>query len=153
MDADDAHDYGLVLLRFAPALVFLMHGGGRLLGVGPYAGSVGGFAGFLGGQGVPAAIAFAWLVTLLEVLGGLALIAGALTRLIAIGLAVNMLVATAIVHLPNGYAVGDGGYELALLLAMVMAGLALTGPGEKSVDMRMFQEEPTPRALWERVAG
>lgn len=150
---DDTTDHGLVLLRFAPALVFLMHGGGRLLGVGPYAGSVGGFAGFLGGQGVPAAMLFAWLVTLLEVVGGLALLAGALTRLFALGLAVNMLVATVLVHLPNGYAVGDGGYELSLTLLLLMLAVALTGPGDHSVDRRVFEEEPTPRALWERVAG
>lgn len=149
---DERAHYGLVLLRFAPAVVFLVHGVGRF-GVGPYAMSMGQFAGFLGSLGVPAAAAMAWVVTLLEVAGGVALLAGAFTRIAASLLAVDMFVAMVLVHLPNGFPAGDGGYEFTFVLTFAMAALALIGAGDYSVDARFFEEEPTPRALWERVAG
>jgi len=55
--------------------VFLVHGLQKLLVMG-----FGGVAGFFGSLGVPAPGLFAVLVTLVEVLGVLALILGLLTR-------------------------------------------------------------------------
>src|SRR3712207_593592 len=75
------------------------------------------------------------IVTLAELLGGLALILGLFTRLAAISLGVGMLVATLTVHLPNGFSVlPNGGYEFTLVLLATSVALAVGGPGEAALD-------------------
>jgi putative oxidoreductase len=73
------------------------------------------------------------VVTLVEFLGGLALLLGLLTRWAAIPLAVGMLVAMLTVHLQAGFFLPNG-YEYALTLLAANVGLVLLGSGEASVD-------------------
>ncbi len=73
------------------------------------------------------------VVTLIELLGGLALLLGLFTRWIAIPLAIDMLVAILAVHLRGGFFLPDG-YEFALTLLAANVALALMGSGEASVD-------------------
>src|SRR5215211_8619069 len=124
MEADrvsEARGWGLTVLRIVVGMVFLVHGLQKLLVMG-----FGGVAGFFGSLGVPAPGLFAVIVTLVEVLGGLALILGLLTRLAAILLAVDMLVAILAVHLPNGFFVNNGGYEFPLVLLASCVALAVS---------------------------
>ena len=53
------------------------------------------------------------------VIGGICLIIGLFTRFFAAALAIEMLIALIVVHLPKGYAVGAGGYEYVLLIGAV----------------------------------
>jgi putative oxidoreductase len=46
---------------------------------------------------------------------------------------VDMIVATLLVHLPNGIFVADGGFELTLILAAAAITLALSGAGRFSL--------------------
>ncbi len=124
-----ARGWGLTVLRIVVGIVFLVHGLQKLLVMG-----FGGVAGFFGSLGVPAPGLFAVLVTLVEVLGGLALIVGLLTRLAAILLALDMLVAILTVHLPNGFFVNNGGYEFPLVLLASCVALAVAGAGEAALD-------------------
>jgi putative oxidoreductase len=96
--------WGLAILRVVVGIVFLVHGFQKLFLMG-----FDGVAGVMGSLGVPAPGLFAVIVTLVELLGGLALILGLFTRLAAIPLAVDMLVATLTVHLPNGFSVLPNG--------------------------------------------
>ncbi len=73
-------------------------------------------------------------LVLTEVVGGTALILGLFTRLAAVPLAFSMLVATVLVHLPNGFFSSSGGVEFTLLLTVACVALALTGPGKASLD-------------------
>lgn len=89
-------------------------------------------------MGVPAADFAAPAVAILELVGGIALILGVLTRIVAALLVVNMLGALFLVHVSAGVFVANGGYELVLLLAAAAFALALTGPGRLSVDRALF---------------
>jgi putative oxidoreductase len=127
-------EYNPFLLRLALGIVMVAHGADKI-------GGVGGFAGFLDSMGVPVAIVFAWIVTIVELGGGLLLLAGVLTRYVALLMAVDMAVATVLVHLPNGFFASDGGVELTLLLFLVSVALALQGAGPLSLERQLLGEE------------
>ena len=121
--------WGLTVLRVVVGIVFLVHGAQKLFVFG-----FGGVAGLLEGLGVPAPGLFAVVVTVVEIVGGIALILGLFTRIAAIMLAVDMLVATLTAHLPNGFFAQNGGYEFTLLLLAASVALAVAGPGEAALD-------------------
>ena len=89
-------------------------------------------------MGVPAAELAAPLVATLELAGGIALILGVLTRVFAALLALDMLGAFFLVHASAGVFVGNGGYELVLLLAAGALAIALAGAGRISADAALF---------------
>lgn len=85
--------------------------------------------------GLPAPDAFVYLVGLLEVGGGLLLLAGLATRLVALALAGNMLGAIVVSGIGEGEVLPSLTLAPALLLAMLF--LIWTGPGSRSLDERM----------------
>lgn len=87
---------------------------------------------------VPAAQIVAPVVATLEVAGGIALIAGILTRVFAALLAVDMLGALLLVHAPAGIFVDKGGFEFVLALAAASLAIALAGAGGFSADAALF---------------
>lgn len=89
-------------------------------------------------MGVPAAQVTAPVIATLELLGGLALILGVLTRVFAVLLAADMLGALFLVHASAGVFVATGGYELVLLLAAAALAVALVGAGTLSADRALF---------------
>jgi putative oxidoreductase len=119
--------YNTLFLRLALGVVMVVHGADKV-------GGVAGFAGFLDSMGIPVAIVFAWIVTVVELVGGLLILAGVFTRYVALLFAVDMAVATVLVHLPNGFSASDGGYELTLVLFLVAIALALQGAGPLSLE-------------------
>lgn len=122
-------DAGLLLIRLMVGVVFLYHGQGKLFG------GLEGFAGYLGSMGVPAPQFAALLAALSEFVGGLVLIAGVAFRFALWPLVFTMLVAAFKAH-AGKFSLQDGGMEYALTLGVVVAGLALTGPG--SLALRKF---------------
>jgi putative oxidoreductase len=98
-------------------------------------------------MGVPVANVAAPLVAGLELAGGLALILGVLTRVVAALLAVNMLGALFMVHASAGVFADKGGYELVLLLGAAALALALTGAGRVSVDRLLFGRKGSKLAV------
>ena len=96
----------------------------------------GGIANFRGNverTGVPLPGIMAWVAALAEVVGGGLLVLGWLTRPAALALCGNMAVAIGRVHWKNGL-VGQGGYELALLMLGSLLTLIFAGPGAISID-------------------
>ena len=133
-------DISLLLLRIATGAIFAVHGGQKLFIYG-FEGVAGGFA----QMGVPLAGLVGPLVGLVEFFGGLALVAGLLTRPAAFGLAITALGATLIVHLPAGFFL-PGGYEFVLMLFAASVALMLSGAGSWSVDSLLAQRRVAPAA-------
>lgn len=124
-----AASMGLLVLRIVVGAVFAAHGAQKIFEF-TIPGTIGSFA----GMGVPLAEIAAPAVAFLELVGGILLILGFLTRPVGILLAIDMAVAFALVHLPAGLWVGDGGYEFVAVLGVAALALALTGAGRYSVD-------------------
>jgi len=130
-------------LRIMLGIAFLYHGWPKVFTSQGHQG----FAGMLGSLGVPAPAMTAWLVGLAEVVGGLALIAGAFVAIASVVLIIDMLVAMFMVHLPNGFnfvnitgtgkqgpVFGMPGAEVNLLYIAGLLALAIGGAGGWSVD-------------------
>lgn len=120
--------WGPLPVRLVLGLVFLMHGGQKLFVFG-----LAGTAGFFSQIGIQPALLWATVVTLTELLGGLALLLGFLTRYAALLFAVEMVVAIVAFHLPKGFFLPQG-YEFALTLLGGSLILLLSGPGPLSLD-------------------
>lgn len=137
--------YGPLALRIGIGVVYFVHGIGKLFAIGPAAVGVTGFTGFLGSLGVPAPALFAWIVTLVEVVGGLAILLGVLTRYAAALVAVDALVATLIYHAPNGFVVTQNGFEFTLVNFFAALALVATGAGAYSLERAIRGEEWVPK--------
>lgn len=127
--ADILGAWGIALLRVVAGVVFFMHGQQKLFDTG-----IDGVEGFFASEGIPAAGLAAVAVTLVEMVGGLALIVGLATRVAGLLLAVDMAVALLVVHAANGFYAGEGGVEFVLLLGATALALVLTGPGAAALD-------------------
>ncbi|MDX2201888.1 MAG: DoxX family protein [Hyphomicrobiaceae bacterium] len=116
--------YAALLLRLGLGTLFLAHG--LLLKVMTF--GIAGTVGYFQSIGYPGA--FAYLVILGEIGGGLALILGAHTRLIAILLLPIMIGAT-LQHLPNGwlFSAKGGGWEFPAFWTILLVVQALLGDG------------------------
>jgi len=131
-------DIAWTIVRLGLGIVFFAHGSQKMLGwFGGY-----GFKGTMGffTQAMHIPAVFAFLAIAAEFFGGLGLIVGLLSRVAAFGIAVNMLVAIFMVHLPNGLFMnwsgqqkGEGIEYHLLVLAMTVA-LMIRGAGAFSLD-------------------
>ena len=119
-----AANAGLTLLRvFTGLSLAFAHGIGKL----PPSEGLIERAGTLG---FPAPIVFAWAAGLSELLGGIFLALGFLTRIASFFIAVTMLTAILGVHAADPYA----RKELALLYFFVAVAFMLKGAGDWSID-------------------
>lgn len=128
-------DLGPLILRIGLALVFLAHGWPKLNPNSEMKGTAG-FAGFLNQMGVPLPTFFAWVVTLLETAGAVLLILGLGTRILAVGLAINMLVAIylAKIRMMKASFSGQNGWEFEFALMAGSLALLFSGAGSLSLD-------------------
>jgi putative oxidoreductase len=118
--------FGLAVLRVVVGIVFLTHGYQKIFKM-----HLGGVSGFFGHLGIPLPVLFAVVVMVVEFAGGILLITGLATRIPSVLLAIDMIVALLVVHLPGGYLKSGG--ELPLLLLAGVICLALAGGGAGSL--------------------
>lgn len=131
----------LLLLRLVVGFGFVVHGWAKW-SRGPEK-----FGALLHSLGVPFPDAMAWLVTSVELLGGIALLVGLWVTLISIPLIVSMLVAIFAVHMKYGYSsintigladtgplFGPPGYEINILYIAGLFTLAMRNPIPLSID-------------------
>jgi putative oxidoreductase len=123
----------LTILRVIAGVVFAAHGWQKFNDF-----TIAGTQASFTKMGVPAPEIAAPVISTLELVGGIALILGVLTRVFAALLTLDMLGALVLVHAPAGLFVSEGGYELVLVLAAATSAVALAGPGRFSVDRALF---------------
>ena len=140
-------DRGLLLLRAILGVVFIAHGAQKLFVYG-----LPGVAGSLASLGIPFPEVNAVLITATEFGGGLALLAGAATRVAAAFVAFAMGVAVVTVHLSHGFFAPQG-VEFPLTLLVANLAIVLTGAGRYSVDA-LFTPRPAAEAQgqWKAAA-
>jgi putative oxidoreductase len=129
-------EWGLTFLRLVVGAVFLRHGLLKLLG---FHAAVGLFE----AMHMPLPFLSAVVVTLVEVLGGAAILLGLFPRLAAALIAIDMLVAVLVVYFKPTF-FQKGGIELPITLFAASVALALLGGGAASLDNFIFK--PTSRA-------
>jgi len=149
------HRWALLPLRVIVGVGFFAHGLAKW-NRGPEK-----FAKLLALIGTPVPGAAAWVVTLVELLGGVALIVGAFVLLASIPLVLSMLVAMFTIHVHYGFSAintigltatgpvfGPPGYEVNLLYICALVAVALAGPGALSVDgwIRAMRRQPPGRS-------
>jgi putative oxidoreductase len=124
-------DLGRLVLRVALAVLLLFHGVSKLMG------GVGFITGMLAKMGLPAAIGY--LVYVGEVIAPLLILFGVWTRLAALIVAGNMIVAVLLVHTKQFFTMSDtGGWALELqgMYFFAAIALALLGAGRYSIGGR-----------------
>jgi putative oxidoreductase len=105
------------------------------------------FVNVLHALGVPAPKVMAWATIVVELVGGLAVLVGALVPIVSVPMAAVLLVAMFKVHLAYGFSsvkllsvteagaqFGRPGYEVNLLYLACLATLVMGGPGPWAVD-------------------
>ena len=132
------NDGATTILRLVLGVIFFAHGDQKMLGwFGGY-GFTGTMGFFTGMMHIPAL--FAFLAIAAEFFGGLGLIFGFLTRIAALGIFSNMVVAITLVHYQYGLFMNwsgtqkGEGYEYHLLVLAITVFLMIRGAGAVSVD-------------------
>jgi len=143
------NDAATAILRLALGVVFFAHGAQKMLGWFGGSGFSGTMSFFTETMHIPAVLAF--LAIAAEFFGGLGLIVGLLSRVAALGITVNMVVAIAMVHHQFGFfmnwfgAQKGEGYEYHLLVIAMAVLVILRGAGAVSLD-RALTAAPAAQA-------
>ena len=121
-------DAGKLVLRLVLGILILLHGISKLMnGIGP-------IEGMLVAKGIPAF--FAWAVYVGEVLAPVLIVLGLYTRIAALAIVANMLVAIALAHTAQLWKLNStGGWDLELqgMFLFGAVAVALLGAGRYSV--------------------
>jgi putative oxidoreductase len=119
---------GIILLaRVLLAILFIVAGFGKLTG------GAAGLSGMLGGMGFPAPMLVAYLVGIIEFVGGLAILVGFVTRPVAYVLALFTVGTILIAHMGADQST-QAMKNLAIVGGFLL--LAVTGAGAYSVDAK-----------------
>jgi putative oxidoreductase len=129
------NEAGATILRIVLGATFLIHGAAK------FQGGIENTVGFFDSLGLPGFTAY--LVALIELVGGLAMVLGVGTRIISILFAIVLAVAIVKVKLAGGF-LGNGqmaGYELDLALLAISIYLAMTNKSLFALDNLLFQSK------------
>lgn len=142
------HDYSALWMRVMLAVIFFPHGAQKLFG-------------WFGGAGFDTTMArfemvgVPWImglmVMLVEFVGAFLLLAGALSKLVAAGLAAVMLGAIVLVQWPHGFFMNwsgqqaGEGIQFSLLAIALAVAVVMRGSGAWSVDNQLQERFAHPR--------
>ena len=115
--------HALGILRIVAALLFMAHGAQKLFGF-PAAPDF----------GLPPAFSLLWFGAVLEFFGGLLVLVGLFTRIVAFILCGEMAVAYWMFHAPKSFFPVLNGGDAAILYCFVFLYIVFAGPGAWSID-------------------
>lgn len=136
-----ANDVALLILRLTAAVVMWPHGAQKALGLFGGPGLAGAVAGMSGHLGLPAIVVY--LVVTVEFIGPVLLVLGVITRIAALGIAIDMACAAILVHAPNGFFMdfsgkqAGEGVEFFIPIVGIGLTLAIAGPGRIALMKRI----------------
>lgn len=129
------HEAAATILRLVLGATFLVHGAAK------FQGGIENTVGFFESLGFPGFSAY--IVALIELVGGLAMLMGVGTRVVSILFAIVLAVAVVKVKLAGGF-LGNGqmaGFELDLALLAMSVFLAITNKSLFALDNVIFQSK------------
>lgn len=122
------------LIRFIAGVMMIPHGYAKVFG------GIEGTTKFFASVGLEPALILAWYVGLLELVGGICVALGLLTRFMSAQLIGLLAVATFYIHLPSGFIWVKGGFEYPLFWMVVMIAITIKGGEKLSLDNLMAKE-------------
>ena len=122
------------LIRFVAGAMMVPHGYAKVFG------GIEGTTKFFASVGLEPALILAWYAGLLELVGGVCVAFGFLTRFMSAQLVGLLAVATFYIHLPGGFLWVKGGFEYPLFWMVIMIAITIQGGGKLSVDNLMAKE-------------
>ncbi len=129
-------DWGLLLLRLALAAVCIAQGYVKLFIMGPDMVAAKLFTPI----GIPLPLLSAWVVALIEFIGGIALVLGLFTRIAALLIGIVMVVAIFTVTIHASFTAPTGAQINVTILGGILA-LIFAGPGRLSLTRLLFHRE------------
>jgi putative oxidoreductase len=131
-------DWAYPLLRATAGLMLLPHAWPKYMVLG----AQGVAANVLARRGIEPSLPIAYLIMFLELVGGICITIGFLTRPFALLLLIEMLVITFKVQLPNGwfFSAQGGGAEFTVMWAALFLIILMRGGGRHSVDRAIGKE-------------
>jgi len=135
--------WAITVVRVTLGVIFFAHGSQKVFGwFGGY--GLKGTTGYFVSTGLPLVVAYA--VCFFELLGGIGLVLGLLTRLAALAIITVMTGAIARVHWPHGFfinwelAAGKGhGFEANLAFIAMAVACVIAGGGAFSLDLQLMR--------------
>jgi putative oxidoreductase len=122
------------LIRFIAGAMMIPHGYAKVFG------GIEGTTKFFASVGLEPALILAWYIGLLELVGGICVALGLLTRFMSAQLIGLLAVATFYIHLPSGFIWVKGGFEYPLFWMVVMIAITIKGGEKLSLDNLMAKE-------------
>lgn len=126
-----------VALRIVAGGNLIPHGLGKITGEH----GVVGFSQFISQLGFPFPLFFAWTASLTELVGGIFIMLGLLTRPAAFAAIILMSVILFGVHLGNGFFNQAHGFEYPLMWLIVLIAVFCRGSGPYSLDALLFKKQ------------
>lgn len=122
------------LIRATVGVILFTHGWPKLMmGVQAVA------ANTLAKRGIEPALALAYVLIFLEIVGAICITLGLFTRPIAVALVIQFVIIV-LQHVPNGWAWINRGYEFPLMWGLLFLAIAIRGGGPYSVDRAIGRE-------------
>ncbi len=130
---NNRYEIGALILRLVLGATFFLHG------LAKFQGGIDNIAGWFGNIGLPSFLAY--VIAIIELVGGIAMILGIGTRIVSVLFALVMLGAIVKVKIAAGF-MGNGqmaGYELDLALMAMSVYLGMNGSRLLSLDNLLFR--------------